>query len=462
MVGKKFLRGVSIIMALFLLTGCRFSYEDVIPDDYELGLWEGNYIYQGNLRTKTTGENTETLVSEIIYDGKKYTMGDTEYYRFVDNDIYMIVRATTPSKHVNWPDDDVFVLLKYSPQNEEAEFYYTARFLPEFSYISSEYCIFEDDNSVLKIDFSTKEVINIPLSGKHYIVGDYLIIKSDGRLQYTKLDQIEFKTIMEDNDYDYRLKIVEKDSHKYLRILATKTIDEPFAYYSELTFMDLETDSMQIVWSFSNNKKLSLIDDDYFVVGDTKGFDYVSIYYCLDSREHEVLTKYLSVNNELYEINYSDSNISCEKIYTFNLGKDYISYASGYIDESGNLVFNAEWVEKGSQDFPGGVEEKYYLLDLEKMILSEYKQSFGNSTPIYYQQPIEYGEFKYYFETEFYGGFWVGYTAYFLYRQNLTTNKVELMQSFSSESDNMGLRFAEGFWHYDFIFDQSHFLILNY
>ncbi|MFA7032880.1 MAG: hypothetical protein WC201_04905, partial [Bacilli bacterium] len=182
----------------------------------------------------------------------------------------------------------------------------------------------------------------------------------------------------------------------------------------------------------------------------------------LDNGEHEVLTKYLSVNNELYEINYSNSNISGEKIYTFNLGKDYISYASGYVDESGNLVFNAEWVEKGSQRFPGGIEEKDYLLDLEKMVLSEYKQSSENSTPIDYQQSIEYGEFKYYFETEFYGNLWVGYTAYFLYRQNLTTNKAELMQSFSSESDDIGLRFAEGFWHYGFIFDQDYFLILNY
>jgi len=460
--GKKLLQGISIIMALFLFTGC--NYEDTIPDNYELGLWEGNYIYQGNLRTKTTGENTETLVSEISYESKTYEIGDTVDYRFVNNDILLIVEAIGPSKSANGSADEEYLLLKYSPQNKETEVYYEGDLL-DFYYVSSDYCIFNSYYTVLKIDFSTQEVINIPTSGKHYLIEDYLVMISNGYIQYTSLNEIEFKTIAEEEDYDYGFGIVEKDSHKYLRM--TKSM-KYFLYAFELAFIDLETDSMHIVWPSTNNKKLSLIGDDYFVVGETKGFDYYSEYTDSDTGERKVFTGYLVVDNELYKINYSDINISSEKIYTFDYPN--MDYTSGQVENSNLIIFFARWVEMGSPTVPGDIIKRTYMLDLERMILSEYRRPSGYAGDVgayNHQQSIEYGNFKYYFETESYGDCcWLSFTAYFLYRQNLTTNKVELMQSFSDESDDIGLRFAEDFWHFDdsysINFDDSHFLILNY
>ena len=443
-------------MALFFLTGCNLSYRDVVPNENELGLWEGNYIYQGNLRTKTTGENTETLVSEISYENKTYEIGDTIDYRFVNNDIFLLVDATESIETLS-TRDEAFILLKYSPQNKETDICYFSSeisLLPSIYYVSSNYVILQNDDGLLKIDLSTKEIINIPLNEEYYLVEDYLIIRSNGIIQYTSLDQIEYKTIAEDNDCYYWFNIVGKNDHKYLRILASKFI-ETSTYYSELSFVDLETDSTHIVWPLSNNTDLSLIGDDYFVIGETKGFEYVHS----SSGEREILTKYLVVNNELYKINYSNINISSEKIYTFNQEKDY---TSGYVEKSGNIVFNVTWVEKGSQLFPGGVISKQYLLDLEQMVLSEYKASSSDANSNNYPQSIECGEFKYYFEEERYGDFWVSHTAYFLYRQNLTTSKIDLMQFFAFEGDIRGLRFAEGFWNYEFCFSPSYFLILSY
>ena len=449
-----------MIMAAFLLTGCNLSYRDIVPNENELGLWEGNYIYQGNLRTKTTGENTEALVSEISYENKTYEIGDTLDYRFVNNEIFLLVNAPW-STETSYTSDDVYLFLKYSPQNQETEVYYfsheTYSFI-DIYYFSSDYVILESDYEFVKIDLSTKEVIHIPLSGEYYLIGNYLIISSNGIIQYTSFDQIEFKTITEDNNYYYQFRIVEKNDRKFLIFLASKLV-EPHIYYSELSFIDIETNSMSVVWPFSNNKRLSLIGDDYFVIGETNGFEYVSRYDYSDIGEREVLTKYLIVNNELYRTNYSDINISSEKIYTFNPENDY---TSGYVEKSGNIVFTATWVEKGSQLFPGSVESKKYLLDIETMVLSEYRESSADTGSNNYQQSIECGEFKYYFEEERYGDLWVSHTAYFLYRQNLTTSKIDLMQFFAFEGDIRGLRFAEGFWNYEFCFSPSYFLILSY
>jgi len=450
-------------MMVFLLAGCD-SYEDIVPSEDELGLWEGNYIYQGNLRTKTTGENTETLVSEVTYESKTYEIDETLDYRYVNNEIFLLVNATGPAEN-SYTNDDVCLFLKYSPQNQETELYYFSN--ENYSYagvyfFTSEYIFLRVDDEFVKIDLSTKEVIHIPLNGEYYLVEDYLIIRENGIIQYTSIDQIEFKTIAEDNDYDYQFRIVEKNDRKYLIFLASKLV-EPHIYYSELSFIDIETNSMSVVWPFSNNKRLKLIGDDYFVIGDTRGFEYVSRYDYTDSGEREVLTEYLIVNDELYRTNYSDMNISSEKIYTFNPEYDY---TSAYVEKDGNIVICVKWVEKGSQLLPGCVGSKKYYFNTERMVLSEYSSSSSDTTstnPYNYQQSIECGEFKYYFEEERYGDFWVSHTAYFLYRQNLTTSKIDLMQFFAFEgADIRGLRFAEGFWNYEFCFSPSYFLILSY
>ena len=52
---------------MFSLVGCD-SYEDFIPLEEDYGLWDGYYIYYGNVKCKTTGEDEQTLVNEIYYN----------------------------------------------------------------------------------------------------------------------------------------------------------------------------------------------------------------------------------------------------------------------------------------------------------------------------------------------------------------------------------------------------------
>ena len=56
-------------LAITTFSGCKNVY-DYKPESY--GEWEGNYIYKGNYRSKTTGEDGEVLVSEVVYEGNTY------------------------------------------------------------------------------------------------------------------------------------------------------------------------------------------------------------------------------------------------------------------------------------------------------------------------------------------------------------------------------------------------------
>ena len=53
-------------LAITTFSGCE-QVSDFIPEAY--GEWDGNYVYRENYRSKTTGEDGEVLVSEVVDEG---------------------------------------------------------------------------------------------------------------------------------------------------------------------------------------------------------------------------------------------------------------------------------------------------------------------------------------------------------------------------------------------------------
>ena len=57
---------IGLALATLFLSACEDpTFEELIPESY--GAWEGNYIYRGNVRSKTTGENPERYQSLYVF-----------------------------------------------------------------------------------------------------------------------------------------------------------------------------------------------------------------------------------------------------------------------------------------------------------------------------------------------------------------------------------------------------------
>ena len=69
--------------------GCQIhrTFSSLVPEEY--GAWDNYYIYHGNVRSKTTGENGENLVTSVELDGKNYTVNSCDDSAIVGDDIYM-------------------------------------------------------------------------------------------------------------------------------------------------------------------------------------------------------------------------------------------------------------------------------------------------------------------------------------------------------------------------------------
>ena len=177
-----------------------------------------------------------------------------------------------------------------------------------------------------------------------------MILNTGGYLKYTKLDDIEFRSITKTLDYNYSLKIFESNGRKYLRILMSQFI-APFVFINGLDYFDLENDILYNAWSIHEQKSLKMIGDTYFVVGDTKGYDYVSSITSFNSRRKVILTEYLITNSNLYQVGFDNISIDVKEIYTFDQDTDF---TTGYIRDDGKIVFSAEWVKKGVSCFLEG------------------------------------------------------------------------------------------------------------
>ena len=86
---KRLWTGLIILATLCVgcvLAGCDSLY-DVAPKEY--GAWDGNYIYLGNVRCKTTGEEEERLIERVEKEGVSYEVTHTLDHLFVEEELYL-------------------------------------------------------------------------------------------------------------------------------------------------------------------------------------------------------------------------------------------------------------------------------------------------------------------------------------------------------------------------------------
>lgn len=89
------LAGLMMSTVLANLTACQepvpggtnIDFEDLVPETY--GEWDGNYIYRGNVKSKTTGEDAQYLVNQVELDGVAYDVISCNDYEVFEDTLYL-------------------------------------------------------------------------------------------------------------------------------------------------------------------------------------------------------------------------------------------------------------------------------------------------------------------------------------------------------------------------------------
>ncbi|VEU82702.1 hypothetical protein [Acholeplasma hippikon] len=458
MKNKHFINFTLLLVFLCLLLGCT-TYEKLAPDLSELATWDGNYFYRGNIKTKSTGEDEETLVSKFTLEGITYEVNQIQDYYILDRVIYMILDAYYETLEVN-------VLLSYDPLSKEIQIlYFTdnySDFLSSIEYYSKGHFIIkkqhDNQESNIFINIETKAIREIKAQiNSLYVNENYIIFINEGYIQYTKLDDLNFYKVLNVEHNRFRYQIINKHGVNYIRILKIDYLGN-FTSHVGLGFFNLETKVYHEVWPIEAEKDIALIGDDYFMIGDVKAYEYISSLRASGSLKHEKLKDYLVTSNSLYKIAFGLDKVETEKIFEFDKDKDYMS---GFMKDEHTIIFKVKWIKKGSELIPGGLKNDNYSFDLEKLKLSRHKEKLTDKSKV--EQTLEANGYRYYFETRNYGPVLANYQAYYLYRVDLSSNKKEIIQFFAIENNEIkGVRYSSEFWKDGTYLDEEHFLILNY
>ncbi len=104
------------------LLSCQ-KMEDLAPKQY--GKWDNNYIYRGNGRAKTTGEDYEQLVKTVTIGQDIYSVLECVDFEIEEEDIYMILvcedlTQETGNEAQQYMNDleKIFCLIKYNIQKK--------------------------------------------------------------------------------------------------------------------------------------------------------------------------------------------------------------------------------------------------------------------------------------------------------------------------------------------------------
>lgn len=89
------LAGLMLSTVLANLTACQepapggtnIDFEDLVPEAY--GEWDGNYIYRGNVKSKTTGDDAQYLVQSVELGGVSYQVLYCNDYDVAENTLYL-------------------------------------------------------------------------------------------------------------------------------------------------------------------------------------------------------------------------------------------------------------------------------------------------------------------------------------------------------------------------------------
>lgn len=408
----------------------------LIPDENEYGNWDGNYIYYGTNKCKTTGEDEECFIKEIIYEDEAYVIKDYnnnyDDYIIEDSIEYIVCSANKVDENEQETPDDSKFILKYdfaSDQvdilladiNDEMELSNIYETNDEYLLVGSKYS--NSINSCLyKLHLDNLLCETIAHNQTFTLKEEYVFVRSDKMTYFTNINNINLKPLPWENINSYVF--IEIDGVKYLKV----TIWDDSYKYNEYHLYDLKNEIAHTIVDKNEGKYVGIINNKYFILGDL----YTS--HPKKGVEHEYI-----INNVLYKMDLQNAN-KREMIFEFPIKNAQFLDASVRKDEK--IVFNAVIIGKNiTGKYDEINDDYYYVLELDTLnfynVTKEYSSysSSSSSNTINYRDVkntahIVYGNRIYFMEVELIIDNPSGPSVftYKLYVKNRITNVLTLMQ----------------------------------
>lgn len=454
----------SLSILLFSLTSCYGSYEEIAPSIDELSGWDDNYIYYGNIKSKTTGEDQRYLIEQISYNNQIYSIESLEDFTYVNNDIYMVFLTK------NEFDESYLFFIKYYTLLDDysviftnTSYYYNSMEVIDNRYIylrlSSYY-----DNYLIQYDTIKDEIYTLLLYdgiSSYYLLKDVLIIHKDNKAYYSYHDEINFTLIeqieLQNNTY------CQKNINGIEHIQIITNYYNGITNFSSIAYYNLKTDRYYELVSKKDKQDFYFINDKFLILGEYETYKYYSSGRDDKTYKHIESERTLLTNNKLYEIDFNSYNKNL--VYTFK--NEDGQYINGFIKDNKYIV-NEIKIYKGHKYFKeGGSKYQYYQLDLSSLKFKKINYELENKEMD--DNKLTYGKYSYYIKQQRFGALLSRSTAYFLYRVDNETNQESIIQFFASEyGELIGIRYSSFMWEeylyeeYNINLNSGDFMILSY
>lgn len=445
--GKFFAVALAAACALCTLTGC---IEDYVPESY--GAWDGNYLYAGNVKSKTTGEDPETLVSSVVIGDTAYSVSQCVDYEIVGNRIYSVLNLTYDS-------DCMTCLIEYDVETNLFQTLYveTEKTVEEttISYdvyrivkLLDEYKILQTENGNWFAVDRSGEIVEKDCNElqSYEQAGDYLYQWEKGVLTYrTWLDEtwVTAADFTGTAVFDASIEYVQKGERGGLLI---QTYDERHLWEG-LHFYDFGKAALTSFDTSAFGENMQKVENapknEYFITYDFEWVDY-------SVRENLFSIRSASTTHQkncvLWRLVYAADGIELEKAYVFDKDKNYLDIRAIYGDK---IYVNAEWYALATGCSGGGRQTAYYRIRMqydEEMRFGDSVFSVGVNQAkedLAKDEGVTCGEYTYYIRTNLLYS-WYG-RPYVCLLNRFDGTQMETMQfwaSYSYEKEN----YCEEMW----------------
>ena len=472
--------GLSLVFATAItlsFSACE-KVEDYLPKSY--GEWEGNYIYKGNGRSKTTGEEYEKLVESVTVDGATMYAAGCVDYEIVGDEIYMALylsvdESVRDSYFANAlvkydVKEKTQTLIKYFSSGESGGT--ESMSLNEPVEIDEIVCVTDTEIVVctskwnsgsyyykhayigVNFDGSLSENIYSDLYGKPYYGDKYFVKATETELSYRTWENAEYTTVFtcaQDEYFTYEY--LEKGDREGLLIYEygnRVVVDEVDAgnVCEGVYFFDF-TENRLLTLAEGFERGVSAVDGgEYFI-----SYEYANVTWyeqrgCISKVEH---TECCRVNCVLYEISYGET-VAATPVCTLDKTMGFsnaLQVTESKIYLSGGRYESAKWIFKD-----GGYENYYYVFDREtkkltkstpEAYVSADKTSVEELGKIY---AVSCGEYTYYLKIHTIQlGIWAGTTQVLTLMRINPDNTEEALQFGESSSIQLeGAKYCEDMW----------------
>ena len=481
-----------VLTFVVLGTGCQIhnSFDSLVPDEY--GGWENHYIYHGNVRSKTTGDDGEYLVKSVTADGKTYTVQSCIDSDSLGDDLYLCLTLSDPESNglvtkyalvcYNVKDKtQETVMMDYSYQDEEGVTYEYHPYTVERIYDTAEIILQGqrvrtaiDENGEERYGYASAyfkinrnltafQEIDFAWNGYTRVSEDYFtatIADTDTQtasVYYGAWDMTEpilVATVDNSGATRTETKFVEKDEAKGFLLTTYTSKENAFGTQEDclqkISFYNLDTGELTTI--FEGNDFVDWVkvpNSEYFLT-----YTYDTVTYTQKSSLFESAQTYTATMKQdcvLYQIVYSANGVEVKTAYDFDDGVS-VNNMQG-IDKDGCLYASVERYENAGLLNKGGYKSqrsKIHLSDgkMTKLDSEEWSESSALCYGSYALNNMPtYDGYAYYVESVALTTVYENTTyAYRLQRYNSKNKETDVMQLWKGSGSQEGEKFCEMMW----------------